>query len=454
MMPFRPEDWVLKVNGELLVRHARPRHDSLPTYPFATMPTTTIAAPATVYAPPSSSVLEPVAPSERIHALDLLRGWAMFGVLWSNLNDWYGTIDETTRFDRILSFSQNWLIESRFYTLLCFLFGIGFGIQLMRAAERGTSLQVTYLRRSAALLAIGLIHGLLIWHGDILTMYALVSFALLLFRDTTPRQHLAWSAGIFLFASEIISRVRWFAGQRYMVPRTPSTTANWIYGHGSDAQIAHQRVVDYADWWGRWGLVTYFGVLAMFLAGVWAVRCGFAARVFNDARTTRRFLVGCIAVAVVGYAVEVFLAKFLLAPRGGEITTLAAMLSWRRFVFHTLDLSTEASGLAYAAILLLAFQTNAGARLLAPLAATGRMALTTYLTQSVVCTTFFYSYGLGWFGRVRYTGMFEITVVLFAVQMAVSVWWLRRYRFGPAEWLWRTLTYGRAPAMRVEPSRS
>src|SRR5213078_889825 len=102
----------------------------------------------------------------------------------------------------------------------------------------------------------------------------------------------------------------------------------------------------------------------------------------------------------------------------------------------------------YAALLLLAFQTRVGTRLLAPLAATGRMALTTYLTQSVFCTTLFYSYGLGWFGRVGYTGMFEITVVLFAVQMAASVWWLRRYRFGPVEWLWRTLTYGRAPAMR------
>src|SRR6478672_10753695 len=126
------------------------------------MSTTSIAAPRSVYAPPSKMTLEPVAPAERIQALDLLRGWAMFGVLWSNLNDWYGTTDETTGFDRILSFSQQWLVESRFYTLLCFLFGIGFGIQLMRAAERGKSVQRTYLRRSAALLAIVLVHALVI----------------------------------------------------------------------------------------------------------------------------------------------------------------------------------------------------------------------------------------------------------------------------------------------------
>src|SRR5213078_3723034 len=119
-------------------------------------------------------------------------------VLWSNLNDWYGTADPTSSFDRALAFGQEFLVESRFYTLLCFLFGIGFGIQLLRAAERGRSVQRTYMRRSAALLAIGLVHALVIWHGDILTMYALVSFALLLFRDASPKRVLAWSIGLSL----------------------------------------------------------------------------------------------------------------------------------------------------------------------------------------------------------------------------------------------------------------
>jgi uncharacterized protein len=416
------------------------------------MQTLDTTATASAYAPPSSRALEPVAPTERIQALDLLRGWAMFGVLWSNLNDWYGTTDEVTRFDRILAFSQEWLVESRFYTLLCFLFGIGFGIQLMRATERGMSVQRTYMRRSAALLAFGLIHGLLVWRGDILTLYALASFALLLFRDETPRRQLVWAVGIAFFAGEVITRARWFAGQRFMVPVEPSTTANWIYGHGTYAQIAHQRIHGFADWWGRWGLATYFSVLAMFLVGVWAIRSGFARRVFSDPRATRRFLASCVAVALVGYAIEVFGVKFFFPKQTVEPTTATVMLSWRRFAFHALDWATEASGLAYAALLLLVFQTARGARLLAPLAATGRMALTTYLTQSVVCTTLFYSYGFKLMGRVGYTGMFTITVALFAAQMAVSVWWLKRYRFGPVEWLWRTLTYGRAPTMRTAPA--
>jgi uncharacterized protein len=413
---------------------------------------TTSAAPAVgVYAPPtaSASPLEPVAPNERIQALDLLRGWAMFGVLWSNLNDWYGVADEKTKLDFAIGFTQEYFVEGRFFTLLCILFGIGFGIQLTRAADRGMSIQKTYVRRSAALLAIGLVHLLLIWHGDILTEYALVSFALLLFRDLPPKRLLAWSFGLYLFATEILNRMRWLAGQRYQVPRVPTATANWIYGHGSIAQIHHQRILDASDWFGRWGLQTYFYILALFLAGLWALRSGFFRRVVSEPRTTRRFLAWSVAVTLVCFGLAWLGDHVVPQPSGPPRTTLDVMLAWRRLVFGVVADPTVPMGLAFAGSLLLAFQTQRGARLLAPLAATGRMALTTYLTQSVVSTLLFYSFGLKWFGTVGYTGMFEITIVLFAIQMAVSTWWLRRYRFGPVEWLWRTLTYGRPPAMLV-----
>jgi uncharacterized protein len=77
------------------------------------------------------------------------------------------------------------------------------------------------------------------------------------------------------------------------------------------------------------------------------------------------------------------------------------------------------------------------------------MALTTYLTQSIVCTLLFYNYGLGWYGSVGVSGCFLLTLILFAFQMVASTWWLARFRFGPVEWVWRTLTYGHAPAMRM-----
>ncbi len=284
----------------------------------------------------------------------------MFGVLWSNLNDWYGVADETTWLDRAIGFVQEYFVEGRFFTLLCFLFGIGFGIQLTRAAQRGVGIQRTYARRSAALLAIGLVHALLIWHGDILTSYALVSFALLLFRDVAPKRQLAWAFALYLFAGDFITRVRWVAGQRFMVPRVPRVTANWIYGHGSLAQIHHQRLLDVADWFGRWGLTTYFYILSIFLAGVWALRSGFFQRVVSDRRATRRFLYWCLGAALVFFAAGAAADAFLPTPSGPPDTTRAVMLAWRRFVFTALD-ATIPMGLAYGALLLLAFQTKRGA---------------------------------------------------------------------------------------------
>jgi uncharacterized protein len=170
--------------------------------------------------------LAPVRPEERIHALDLLRGWAMFGVLWSNLNDWYGTRDPVTKLDGALAWTQQWLVEERFFTLLCFLFGAGFAIQLLRAGDRGVDVKSTYTRRSVSLLAIGLFHGLVIWSGDILTIYALVSFALVMFRTASAKRALISAAVIWLFAREIITRLRFVAGMIYMVPRPNPTTSN------------------------------------------------------------------------------------------------------------------------------------------------------------------------------------------------------------------------------------
>lgn len=397
--------------------------------------------------------LQPVSPDERIHGLDLLRGWAMFGVLWSNLNDWYGTEDPATRLDRGLAWAQGTLIESRFYTLLCLLFGVGFGIQLVRAADRSLDIRTTYLRRSAALLAIGLVHGILIWQGDILTMYALVSFAMLMFRDARPRRVLVAAALSWLIAPEIAVAIRYMAGLRYMVPRTNPTTDYWLLGHGTWAQIQAIRASMYLDWFQRWGLMLHWSILAMFLVGLWSVKSGFLRRAIEQPATTRRLFGWSLVAVALGFGLSLGVSV-LLHPRYGDLGWWTDPRFWyrRRLAAAGFDLSAAGTALVYASLLLLLWQTRLGGRVLRPLAATGRMALTTYLTQSVVCTLLFYGYGFRLVGRVGYSGMLGITLALFGVQMALSTWWLRRFRFGPVEWLWRTLTYGAAPAMRIDSS--
>ena len=117
------------------------------------------------------------------------------------------------------------------------------------------------------------------------------------------------------------------------------------------------------------------------------------------------------------------------------------------FVNHTV---TWANSAVYALVLALVMSFPAGARRLQPLAAVGRMTLTTYLTQSIVSTVVFYNWGFGLMNKTNLTGKLLFTVVLFAIQIAFSVWWLNRFLFGPAEWLWRSLTYGKTLPLRTQ----
>ena len=130
------------------------------------------------------------------------------------------------------------------------------------------------------------------------------------------------------------------------------------------------------------------------------------------------------------------------APPGVLVNLLGDML-WR--------VGAPALSFFYASAILLLFQRTAWQRHLAPLAAVGRTALSNYLLQSVICTTIFYSYGFGLYGRIGQPAGVALTFLIFALQIPVSVWWLRHFRFGPVEWLWRTLTYGKLQPMRLEP---
>jgi len=397
------------------------------------------------------NILSPVAPDERIYALDMLRGLAMFGVLWSNLNDWYGTTDPTTSLDKGLTWIHWNLIEGRFYTLLCLLFGIGFGIQLLRATEKGMDLSMVYFRRTLILLLIGIVHGVLIWKGDILTMYALVAFSLLLFRKSSSQSILITGILLWVFYFYIVSRTEILVGWKFYTSSMQGPKIEWTLGHGTCLQIGEIRIAQYLEWYLRYGIRFYGSILATFLVGWWTIKSGYLMRVIQNPRTTRRLLLIAVVASTIGYLCDNYFS-LLMPYHNVKITGITDPNFWhpRIIVRSIFGWSTEGTAIVYATVLLLLLQRSTIARLLQPLGATGRMALTTYLTQSVVCTLLFYGYGLGWYGQVGYTGNLIITLVLFSCQMAISSWWLKRFRFGPVEWLWRRLTYGHPIQMRVQ----
>src|SRR4051812_21079557 len=385
-----------------------------------------------------TDVLRPVAPQERIRALDLLRGWAMFGVLWSNLNDGYASAGSVTTLDHALWWTQQWLLESRFYTLLIVLFGIGFGIQLVRADRLDTDLRNTYYRRSAALLAIGIVHGTLIWHGDILTIYALVAFALVMFRTSSTRKILVAAVLLWFVGPIIVREFMVLSGFRFPAPFLSRATRTAIYAHGTWLQIERARVQEYTDWLGHFGLTSYVSILASFLFGLWSIKSGYLRRVVDEPRVTRRLLALSLAAAAIGYASWHWAGTLwpLRPPPPDRVPAFPypafQLVMLRLFVLKFFDWATEGTAVAYACILLLIWQRPRGERLLRPLAATGRMALTTYLTQSIVCTLLFYSYGLGWYGSVGVTGCFLLPLMPLAFHMVPRPRWPARFPLGPA----------------------
>lgn len=402
--------------------------------------------------PRASPAAGPVLPAERIVALDVLRGWALFGVLWSNLVEHYGTTKAVSSADFALEWIQYNLVSGRFYTLLTILFGIGFGIQLTRARARDATSITFHYRRAGVLLAIGAVHGLLIWHGDILTYYALAALMIGLFRDLRPRNLLIVAAVLALVVPEIPSRVAFVFDLKAQIPASPNATGDWILAHGDWFDIAAERARRYGRLLSGLSLGLIWDILMKFVIGLWAVQSGFLQRVVDNRRTALTLLAGCVVVFLISTWWRAN-APTLMAGCGGWVSW-DTVCFWRprRAFLNLLSWGSEAESVAYATLLILALQTARGRQVLQPLAAVGRMGLTTYLTQSVISTILFFGFGFGLFGRVGYTGMFTITLLAYATQIVFSGWWLKSHKFGPMEWLWRRLTYGRAAMAAVANS--
>ncbi len=402
--------------------------------------------------------LAPVPPQERVALYDVLRGFCLFGVLWSNLNDWYVVAQASSPMDHALWWTQNWLLEERFYSMLGFLFGIGFAIQLTRAEQRGQDVRNLFLRRMAVLLGFGLLHATVIWSGDILTEYALVGFALVPFRRFSPRKLLMAALALWLVLPYVLNHVS-------AILNLPAYGDDWrqltasglqVEAHGTWAQSIVMGNRQFFDWL---VLTLLHGgacsFLALFILGLCALRVDLIGRLTRRRAHIVWALLGALACwAGLQYAQSRIGQPWppAWASPAGSWRGLAFWWPPHGIVLKFLDNSTTwANSAVYALLLALAMSFPAAARQLKPLAALGRMTLTTYLTQSVVCTALFYHWGFGLMNRTDMSGVLAFTAALFSLQIVFSVWWLNRYRFGPAEWLWRRLSYGRKLPIRIAP---
>ena len=415
-----------------------------------------------------TDMLMPVAPGERIVAMDAVRAFALLGILLMNIEGMVGPLfgsitgvnPALTGADRVADTLIYLLVQGKFYTLFSLLFGMGFAVMMARADAAGRPFTALYLRRTFALLAIGLLHLLLLWSGDILVNYALMALVLLAVFRATPVHRLPWWGVALYLAPATIMALGGAMGS--LAQLDPTAAADMAKGLAeqeramADALAAQRATYGGSDYFAamarRWDDFTMFigylpvmgaHILGMFLLGAWFVRSGAIQRPQDFPRlyAGMRWValpVGLAAMLLAWWRVPTvdFGRMDLESGMASVLTAIANLLMCLGYLAWLLR-GLNGGGLA--------------ARALAWIAPAGRMALTNYLTQSLVCTTIFAGYGLGYFEELPRAWQVPFALALFALQVVASRAWLARFRHGPVEWGWRALTYGRLPAMRVVP---
>jgi len=378
----------------------------------------------------------------------MVRGFALFGVLLVNM---YGfgadSIAWDSPIDQLAFAVMHFFFESKSWTLFSILFGFGFAVQLRRAVARDLPILPTYLRRLTALFVIGAVHTLL-YDGDILMLYAELGLLLLFVHRLPTRWLLAFAVGLMLVfplahlatpdrQPEEMEDIESVADARAQLEVERRTH---VYATGSLAEVvAYNASAIPADpledfKWSDSGLAAF----AMFLLGFSLGRSDVLRDIHGNVPLISRVRSWGLGFGLAAMAVEQVLtttagyAVFRTQHADPGVQLIGDLL----FSFGTVALA-----LGYAATIILAAQTPRGRAFLTPLAGVGRLALTVYLTQTLIFTTLFYGYGFGQVFRLGPAAVTVCAVVIFAAQVVACQWWMRRFRFGPVEWLWRSLTY-------------
>ncbi len=399
--------------------------------------------------------------SERIATLDIVRGFALLGILIMNMPGfsasffaeadgshlWPGKLDQFAEQARDLLFS------GKFNSMFSLLFGIGFTIQFARMQQADPHHATgQYVRRLLVLGVFGLIHVTVFWTGDVLHIYALLGLVLLFGLRSVGDRAIVVLIGLCLLYPVVSGALR-------LLVMTPEITArlvaeskaleisnNAAYGHGSflDAAREHLResLYFYDNRWSLWGTLGFYVQMAMtMLLGLLAGRRNWPRRIPELLPRIPRLQWSALALGLACGVAFTVIFEFQRAPGPTPLKLLGSLCYWTsRFalmVFYVLTIVRLA-------------QTPGGARALAPLAMAGRMPLTNYLMQTLLCTALFYGWGLGQWGRVGpAAGLGLALLIYFCIQVPWSLWWLRTHERGPMEALWARLTYGRSAARSI-----
>ncbi|MCT1903692.1 DUF418 domain-containing protein [Oceanobacillus sojae] len=392
--------------------------------------------------------------NKRIILLDIVRGLAILGILLINML-FFTTSLQAIQFqlelwpdwwDQTVQSFLDFFVSGKFIAIFSFLFGYGMILMKDSASKSGRQFTPIYTRRLLALLLFGLIHGWFIWYGDILFHYALLGFLLLLFHKRTAKTLLVWACillllipGLMLFSGTDGSyepNPEWMDQVHQLAAADEAT-----YSSGSWAEIQELRMRD-------WNssvvnqIIFYPQILGMFLLGAYFAKKKWFS---NITENHSQLLHICLWTGGMGFLFQI--VPLLLSLTGTGTTALTDRLE---VIQHLLG--SPLIGVFYILFIALLIQRKTWMQILNPLAAVGRMAFTNYIMQSVICTFIFYSYGLGWFGQAGPAATTLLALLIFVLQIICSTLWLRYFRMGPLEWVWRGITYLSIPPLKAKKS--
>lgn len=398
----------------------------------------------------------PTSAKERIVLLDALRGFAIFGILMVNMQIFFrpmtymlmGYQGEDQLINLASTIFIKFFFEGKFYVLFSLLFGYGFFIFMNKPTDEGLSILPVYRRRVFFLLIFGILHVVLLWPGDILVFYALFGFLLPLFRKVSDRGLVKWAVWLILIPGIVISVLVLFIYLMLQIPEAATQIeANLsqsgtvmkeiyenvftVYSSGTFAEITRIRLFEYRLVLP--GILFFYPVvLAMFLLGNLAARKNLIGNYTEHLGFFRKSLLWGAAIGVPFSALFV-VSYFYIKPQNMNAFQISHIMGMALGGFFLSLFYVSAIVLLYHKGKLRLFS-----KLLAPV---GRMALTNYLMHSIICTTLFYSYGFGLMGKINTFQGILLTVLIFAIQIPLSNLWLKKFQYGPFEWLWRSLTY-------------
>jgi uncharacterized protein len=385
----------------------------------------------------------------RLASVDALRGSALLGILVVNIGflasgfRMAGMAEPafTSGLDWAVRWTVTMFLENKFYLLFSFLFGYSFTLQLESAVRRGARFAPMFLRRLAGLFLLGMAHAVLLFPGDILTTYAVTGLALLLLRRITPRTAVMLAAALtgLLTLGFLMLAALQLAGLD--LAGTVSHGAGEALG--SDDALRGSCLQIIAEHLRKLSLIVVLRVLFQGPAVLAACLIGFAVGKLGVLRDLDRHASALRRLQWAGFAIGLPGALVYTSSAWGD--------GIGKFAGSAVDLVTAPLlAAAYAATFLRLLPRLP--RLGRALAAPGRLALSNYLAQSLVCALLFTGYGLALVDRVSPPVEVLIALAVFTAQVLVSRWWLRGHAYGPVEWLLRLLTHWRHPA-RTDRSR-